>query len=150
MIKKIVLTGYPFKIHKRTAVVRYMFYNPDDIAWFKPIELWTKYGRRGHIRERYGCDARPIERPIVSLPPLRLFTCVHVSPFYSIGTHGLMKCLFDGVMNANDTVCLSLYKRVFPRWTEDVTDGPPRLMAPPLRLGLPQPGSTVEEVIMAT
>lgn len=26
----------------------------DDIAWFKPVELWTKYGRRGHIKEPMG------------------------------------------------------------------------------------------------
>ena len=26
----------------------------DDITWFKPVELWTKYGRRGHIKEPLG------------------------------------------------------------------------------------------------
>ncbi len=37
-----MLTALPHKIKKRKAVVRFMFFNPDDIRWFKPVELWTK------------------------------------------------------------------------------------------------------------
>lgn len=54
ILKRIVLTGYPFKVHKRMAVVRYMFFNPKDIKYFKPAQLHTKRGLRGVIREPLG------------------------------------------------------------------------------------------------
>ncbi|MQL84100.1 hypothetical protein Taro_016588 [Colocasia esculenta] len=82
ILKKIILSGYPQRVSKLKASVRFMFHNPDDVRWFKPVELWTKRGRRGRIKE-------------------------------PVGTHGAMKCLFNGVVQQHDTVCMSLYKRGF-------------------------------------
>ncbi|KAH7947155.1 hypothetical protein HPB52_007759 [Rhipicephalus sanguineus] len=87
-------SGHPFKINRKSAVVRYMFFDRDDIMWFKPVELKTKYGRRGHIKE-------------------------------ALGTHGHMKCVFNGQLKSQDTVLMHLYKRMFPKWTYDPEVGKP-------------------------
>ncbi|WEW57202.1 ribosome biogenesis protein tsr1 [Emydomyces testavorans] len=90
--KRVILTGHPFKIHRKVVTVRYMFFNAEDVNWFKALQLWTKRGRSGHIKE-------------------------------SLGTHGYFKATFDGKINPQDAIGISLYKRVFPReakeWTSE-------------------------------
>ncbi|KAJ5643404.1 Ribosome biogenesis protein tsr1 [Penicillium longicatenatum] len=82
--KRAILAGHPYKIHKNVVTVRYMFFNSEDVAWFKALQLWTRRGRSGYIKE-------------------------------SLGTHGYFKATFDAKINPQDSVGISLYKRVFPR-----------------------------------
>ncbi|KAJ9619306.1 ribosome biogenesis protein tsr1 [Taxawa tesnikishii (nom. ined.)] len=52
--KRAIVTGHPYKIHKKVVTVRYMFFNAEDVAWFKALQLWTKRGRSGFIKESLG------------------------------------------------------------------------------------------------
>ncbi|OQR82743.1 pre-rRNA-processing protein TSR1 [Achlya hypogyna] len=84
VLKRVVVAGTPVRVKKRKAVVRYMFHSPEDVRWFKPVELTTKHGMTGHITE-------------------------------SLGTHGDFKAVFNKPIKQHDTVCLNLYKRVYPK-----------------------------------
>lgn len=50
ILKRIILTGNPIRVRKRFAVVKHMFRDPQDVKWFKPAELVTLHGLRGHIK----------------------------------------------------------------------------------------------------
>ncbi|ANB15719.1 Tsr1p [Sugiyamaella lignohabitans] len=54
LAKRVILTGHPLKIHKKLVTIRYMFFNPEDILWFKAVPLFTKLGRSGYIKESLG------------------------------------------------------------------------------------------------
>jgi pre-rRNA-processing protein TSR1 len=82
--KRVILTGHPYHIHKKIVTIRYMFFNREDVEWFKALPLWTKRGRTGYIKE-------------------------------ALGTHGYFKATFDGRINPQDSIGVSLYKRVWPR-----------------------------------
>lgn len=68
-----------------------MFFNPKDIRYFRPVELITKLG----LRVNFNVIQGNIEE--------------------SLGTHGLMKCFFSDRIKPHDTICLHLYKRIFPK-----------------------------------
>lgn len=54
LTKRSVLTGHPFKIHKKVVTIRYMFFNREDILWFKAVPLFTRMGNSGYIKEALG------------------------------------------------------------------------------------------------
>lgn len=54
LLKKTILTGRVAVIHKKQIVVKYMFFNEGDVKWFQPVDLYTKFGRRGKILKPVG------------------------------------------------------------------------------------------------
>jgi len=46
ILKRIILTGYPLRCHKKKATIRYMFFDPKDIKYFRPVEMYTANGLR--------------------------------------------------------------------------------------------------------
>jgi pre-rRNA-processing protein TSR1 len=73
------------------------FYFTDDIEYFAPIELHTKYGRTGHIKGGSPRDsksdailARDVDVLLDFIEPL--------------GTHGYFKAIFDQPIQQMDTV----------------------------------------------
>lgn len=84
ILKRVVLTGYPIKAKNKRAIIRCMFYTPEDVKYYIKNEVYTKRGLKGKIQE-------------------------------SLGTHGLMKCVFNDIIRQSETVCMNLYKRVFPK-----------------------------------
>ncbi|KAG5221579.1 Ribosome biogenesis protein tsr1 protein [Salix suchowensis] len=91
--KRIILTGHPFKVHKRRQ--QYGICSSIEVtrrALLQAHSITHEIRTNGHIRE-------------------------------SLGTHGYFKAHFDGPINQMDTVCMSLYKRVFPKWSTLWKDG---------------------------
>lgn len=84
--KRMILTGHPYKIHKKLVTIRYMFFNREDVEWFKALPLWTKRGRQGFIKEPLGTHG-----------------------YFKATFDG------NGKVNGMDAVGVSLYKRVWPR-----------------------------------
>ena len=54
LIQRKVLTGDAIRAQRRRAIVRDMFFNADDVRYFKPVDLWTKKGLKGRIEEPVG------------------------------------------------------------------------------------------------
>lgn len=126
------------QVKNRFAVVRYMFFNPGDVAYFRPLEVFTKHGCVGgcpgwgwggddyavHVRAALPSGRHvvvhphppPWRRRLPRYPRSPRFLVPAGSIREAVGTHGSMKCIFDRPISQQDTVCLPLYKRVFPRW----------------------------------
>ena len=88
ILKRVVLTGWPVRIYRRSVVVKWLFVYPSDAEMFVESRVTTKMGLTGTITS-------------------------------ALGTHGLVKAEFSDAISSADTVCLHLYKRVFPKEAPD-------------------------------
>lgn len=53
-LQRIVLAGTPFHISKHRVVVRHMFFYPEDVKYFAPVDLYTESNVRGRITQSIG------------------------------------------------------------------------------------------------
>ena len=122
VLKRIVFSRHPLKIHKTNAAVRCMSFNPGlfpvspspyDIRqcvsrWCELVQTdWIAHpmeSTRSHRRiPRYGKRLRRDD--VIS----RRWTF--------LGTYGHMKCQFYGFVKSQDTIFMNLCKRIYPKWT---------------------------------
>uniref|UniRef100_A0A7S1QYY3 Bms1-type G domain-containing protein n=1 Tax=Neobodo designis TaxID=312471 RepID=A0A7S1QYY3_NEODS len=54
VLKRVVLTGRIATIYKKVLIVKFMFFNEDDVKWFMPVDLFTRLGRQGRIIKAVG------------------------------------------------------------------------------------------------
>jgi pre-rRNA-processing protein TSR1 len=53
VLKRIILTGYPTRVHKRHATVKYMFYNPEDVKVRQHFNICTCQLSLSHLKPLY-------------------------------------------------------------------------------------------------
>lgn len=95
--KRITLVGRPFRIHRRTTTIRHLFSHPSDVPHYRPVALHT---RSRAVRCDTGRAHRRVKGHLVE----------------SLGEHGKCKAHFERQIQADDLVCMHLYKRVWPAW----------------------------------
>jgi pre-rRNA-processing protein TSR1 len=59
IVKRAILTGHPYRVHKKVVTMRYMFFNREDVLFYKPVQLVSKQGRRGRVKEPLGTHGNP-------------------------------------------------------------------------------------------
>ena len=91
VLRRATLTGVPFRIHRATVVVRWMFNFASDVAALTRARLATKFGLEGEI----------------------------VGPLGTHGLMKCVFSTMQQAMSHKDTVCLHLYRRSFPRVAGD-------------------------------
>lgn len=114
ILKKVILTGHPIRVKKRFAVVKHLFHEPNvsqqfynvfvptvlshlfvlqDVRWFKPAELVTKHGLRGHITEPVGTHGllkAQFNNPITQNDTIMLVLYKRVYPKFPVNGIELM------------------------------------------------------------
>lgn len=116
-----MITLFCFHLARQNG--RYFIYYgfpPNVESLMQPVDVWTKCGRRGRVKEPVGTHGKHPSTWTsmdLALTILETFVVNIIWPVILWNT-GAMKCVFNGVLQQHDTVCMSLYKRVYPKWPE--------------------------------
>ncbi|CAM9628004.1 unnamed protein product [Ectocarpus sp. 6 AP-2014] len=115
VFKEVAATGSNAKRTVLVATGTLLGVDPDRIV-LKKIVL-TGYPIR--VRKRKAVVKHMFHRPgdVKWFKPAELVTKYGLTGHIKepVGTHGLMKVIFNKAVKQNDTVCLNLYKRVYPK-----------------------------------
>ena len=50
ILKRIILTGYPIRTKKKNSIIKFMFFNPEDVHHFIKNDIYSKNGLKGKIK----------------------------------------------------------------------------------------------------
>ncbi|KAI3914209.1 hypothetical protein MKW92_013016, partial [Papaver armeniacum] len=109
--------GTPYKIFKKTALIKNMFTSDLEISYFKNAKIQTVSGISGKINKQFYC--------LLFAYLIVFFNGLPAEKDLTHGLDGIAKCTFKRKIHKRDTIFMHLYEQVeVPRFFNPIMSGP--------------------------